>query len=147
MEKAIQTRYRVYCLTTHPSNILMWSHYANSHRRICLEFSCQNVTFSGVLKVSYYDAYPAPTLASDEDNDNIQPQITRGKAWDYEDEYRLIAQEKSGATADDTLVTKNDLLKFPPDALTAVILGCLVEPPVTKQVQQLLARAFILQWH
>ena len=31
MEAEIAKRYRVFCLTTHPKNILMWSHYAENH--------------------------------------------------------------------------------------------------------------------
>jgi hypothetical protein len=30
---------RIYCLTPHADSILMWSHYADNHKGICLEFS------------------------------------------------------------------------------------------------------------
>src|SRR5580693_3833269 len=34
----ITTRSGVYCLSPDPCNTLMWSHYSQNHRRICLEF-------------------------------------------------------------------------------------------------------------
>ena len=39
MAGSIDEQYRVHCLGPDPKNLLMWSHYADSHRGICLEFS------------------------------------------------------------------------------------------------------------
>jgi hypothetical protein len=32
-------RFRVFCLTTKPTSLLMWAHYANKHKGLCLEFN------------------------------------------------------------------------------------------------------------
>jgi DUF2971 family protein len=37
---------RLYCLTPDPCSTLMWSHYADNHRGICLEFDTANPPFS-----------------------------------------------------------------------------------------------------
>ncbi|MEH6486835.1 MULTISPECIES: DUF2971 domain-containing protein [Pseudomonas] len=34
----VQRGIGVFCVTTIPDNILMWSHYANNHKGVCLEF-------------------------------------------------------------------------------------------------------------
>jgi hypothetical protein len=39
------SKYRIYCLTPCPRSILMWSHYADNHRGICLEFRVRNNVF------------------------------------------------------------------------------------------------------
>ncbi len=127
MAASISGRYKLYCLTTHSSNALMWSHYAAGHSGICLEFSCRNSVFGGALKVEYRDTYPAFPLASDEFEDNISLLMTKARIWSYEDEYRLVAQDANVATGHDTLRTKSSFLKLPPDALTAVIMGCLIK--------------------
>jgi Protein of unknown function (DUF2971) len=128
MAADISERYNVYCLTTHPRNTLMWSHYADRHKGICLEFNCRNLVFGGALRVEYCDTYPVFPIASDEYQDNLLPLITKAKAWAYEDEYRLIAQDAAIATDHHTLRTRNSFLKLPPDALRAVIMGCLIKP-------------------
>jgi hypothetical protein len=41
--------HRLYCLTADPCSMLMWSHYADNHRGICLEFDTANPLFSEAL--------------------------------------------------------------------------------------------------
>src|SRR5205085_3407282 len=82
---SIQDRYRVFCLTTKPTNILMWSHYADNHHGICLQFSCRNSVFLNALKVEYSEAYPLLDLTEDDD---LLPLLAKAVAWSYEDEYR-----------------------------------------------------------
>jgi hypothetical protein len=41
----------------------MWSHYAENHKGICLEFRCDNAVISSALQVEYRDAYPLIDLA------------------------------------------------------------------------------------
>jgi hypothetical protein len=53
------------------------------------------------------------------------PLVTKSAAWAYEDEYRLISQEKSNASPYPTLITENGLLKLPEGSLKAIIIGCL----------------------
>lgn len=35
---------KMYCLTENNANILMWSHYADSHKGICVEYDLKNLT-------------------------------------------------------------------------------------------------------
>jgi len=46
------------CLTEDPANILMWSHYADSHRGCCLQFSAANSIFMSARIVEYPPIYP-----------------------------------------------------------------------------------------
>jgi hypothetical protein len=57
LERAAAIQYRVYCLSTLADVPLMWSHYAQSHLGLCLEFSVQNELFCGALPVVYRDTY------------------------------------------------------------------------------------------
>jgi hypothetical protein len=125
IEADIQKRYRVYCLTTKPADTLMWSHYAKNHTGICLQFRCDNAVLSGALNVIYCETYPLLDLADSNAETVLMPLLAKAKVWTYEDEYRLIAQEKSAPLTSDSLITQNNLLKLPNGALTSIIVGCM----------------------
>ena len=135
----IKKRYRVFCLTTKPSNILMWSHYATNHQGICIEFSCENLVFSGAFKVQYAERYPAFDFMDDSEERVLQPLVWKSDAWAYEDEYRLIAQEFSEGLAP-SLFTFNNYLTLPMAAIRAIILGCLAPESTREAIATILAR-------
>lgn len=81
MEQAIPNQYRVYCLSTHPDSTLMWSHYADSCKGICLEFSAQNELFCRALQVEYVGGYPLFSVSATDDDANLQPLLTKSEVW------------------------------------------------------------------
>jgi len=48
---------RFYCLTPFADNTLMWSHYADNHRGICLEFGKDNPLIEKARPVRYCKRY------------------------------------------------------------------------------------------
>jgi hypothetical protein len=141
MGDEISKRYRVFCLTTHVKNILMWSHYSQNHTGVCFEFSCDNSVFSGAFRVQYSQDYPIFDLTDGADDRVLRPLVTKSSAWTYEDEFRLIAQERAHAIpGTQTLFTDSSFLTLPIGAIKSVILGCLcpaeVELAVRALVQQ-----------
>ena len=46
-------RYRLYCLSTRPDCPLMWGHYADHHRGVCLEFNVRTPDFCSAIEVNY----------------------------------------------------------------------------------------------
>jgi hypothetical protein len=118
------SRYRVYCLGPDVNNLLMWAHYADSHRGVCLEFSLRNEIFCSALSCEYFDEYPLIPLYSNREEDSLRTVLAKAKPWEYESEYRLVAQERGNAIADDTLMTDKNLLQLPMGALQSVIVGC-----------------------
>lgn len=122
---AIAARYRVYCLGPDVDNLLMWSHYADKHRGICIEFSTHNDIMCSPLRVDYFREFPVVRAYSTDGAENLRPLLTKADVWEDEREYRLIAQESGNATNHETLKTNNNLLKLPESALLSVIVGCL----------------------
>jgi hypothetical protein len=112
MGPEIAERYRVYCLGPDSGNLLMWSHYADSHRGTCLEFSTQNEVVCCAQQVEYRGEFPILPLYSDSQDDNLVPLLTKSDVWTYESEYRLVAQERSNRTPHDTLVADKNHLKL-----------------------------------
>jgi hypothetical protein len=137
MTSAIQEQYRIYCLSTHSDSTLMWSHYANNHRGVCLEFKCDNEVFGGAMRVNYIDKYPPLDFTCDP----LLPLITKSSAWSYEDEYRVVALEKfidPSVALPGMIRTKENFLKLPHGALQSVIMGCLIEKDRASQLQQII---------
>ena len=106
---------KVGCLTTKNDNTLMWSHYADKHRGICIEYDIGKINEKYNLiinkvnynmpiitnKVNY--SIPIITNKSIVDNetleiDNIKRLIelfyTKSEEWKYEKEYRILYYDK-----------------------------------------------------
>ena len=81
---------RVCCFTTANDNLLMWSHYANSHTGLCIGFNAKNSPFYVTYKVSYEDdKYPIIKFPIKEAS-IFDPLLNKAKCWVYEEEYRSI---------------------------------------------------------
>jgi Protein of unknown function (DUF2971) len=138
MEQAAFSQYRVYCLSTHAAAPLMWSHYAASHRGLCLEFSVRNVIFCGALPVEYLDNYPELDLSNDDEDASLKTLLTKSSDWCYENEFRLIVAAP-GYASPGVLPTNDNFLTLPPGALRSVIMGCLM-PEKDREIVGSLAR-------
>lgn len=120
----------VTCLTPHPKNLLMWAHYARSHRGICLQFrtSFDPGIFATAIPVEYSDEYPVVHWPSFPLSELRAVMLRKGSNWEYENEYRI-------ATAG---VSKREL-GIAPRALTAIILGCKFPVEERPQLERILA--------
>lgn len=125
MAPAINERYRVYCLGPDVGNLLMWAHYAEDHKGICVEFDLRNDTLCGALKCDYLPAFPVMKLHDNSEAASLSILLSKSDVWQYEQEYRLIAQERAVAIPGaDTLMTDDSLLRLPAMALRAIVAGC-----------------------
>jgi hypothetical protein len=96
-------------------NILMWSHYADNHRGICIELSIERCpTLSQVLPVQYSRTVPRfEFFRSSMKEVGLTTFLTKSEDWSYEREWRLVKVGKSSCN-----------VSFNPAALTGVIFGC-----------------------
>jgi hypothetical protein len=122
-QQAIFERYRVYCLCPNVDSLLMWAHYADRHCGICLEFDVRNETICGAQEVQYFEQFPMTRQYSNDLNENLLPLLAKGKHWEYEHEFRLVAQEERNATEHETLRCSDGHLKLAEGALLSVIVG------------------------
>ncbi len=117
-------RWRIYCLTRHADSLLMWAHYGEKHRGVCLEFDARTEQVGRAYRVLYQDTLP---LIGPDDFSNPQVLadavlLTKSREWAYEDEYRILARDED---ADPTFSvrTARDYLQLTPGALTGIIAG------------------------
>jgi len=57
-QQRMRTEARFFCFCATRDHPLLWSHYANSHRGICIHFGCRTHPFGHSLRVAYDDAFP-----------------------------------------------------------------------------------------
>jgi Protein of unknown function (DUF2971) len=58
INEAIHERYRVFCLSAKSNSVVMWSHYADKHRGLCLEFRTEEEAFNGAYRGRILGAIP-----------------------------------------------------------------------------------------
>lgn len=85
------------CFTTKKDNILMWSHYAQFHKGVVMEFRPSYKPFTkGILKEVNYDSkrfdFSINDYSSNLDMEKLVFSLlaTKGVDWKYEEECRLI---------------------------------------------------------
>lgn len=83
----------VCCFSKNPSNILMWSHYANKHEGVCVKFDTLNSSiFQTATEVSYGSPFlPKYNFFTDSKNEGLHKQIyNKAPDWSYEEEMRIV---------------------------------------------------------
>lgn len=102
-------------LTTDAHNPLMWSHYADEHRGICIQLDA-SCDLRNLLAqpVEYSNTYPvmADIFRPMTERADIVPFLRKSEHWAYEREWRLVDTKHVNAPR-----------SFSPSALTSVIFG------------------------
>lgn len=133
----------ILCLSAQRNNHLMWAHYGDRHRGLVIEVESEGIFPIGddstvhrrLLQVQYsddrplfrYDAVLAPGAYT-----------TKGKAWSYEEEWRVIYHQKEFITR---VVGGRELhlLPLPPENIRTVLLGSKMPDSHRREVRRLLS--------
>lgn len=83
------------CFTTVANNLMMWSHYANSHKGLCLKFDITKdpLFFDDISEVIYTDTFEPieVDLEHGKELENFKSLfLTKSQIWKNEKELRLI---------------------------------------------------------
>lgn len=114
----------VYCLAESPTNLLMWSHYAASYTGICLELDTKDFAF--LSRVEYQEERPVIRWL-----DGLSPWesaqkalFTKSKHWEYEAEWRALANA-------------NHVAKFGPSLVKGIIFGPKCQDETIEKVESI----------
>ncbi|PAJ97707.1 DUF2971 domain-containing protein [Burkholderia ubonensis] len=122
--RAIDDQYRLYCLTPNPLHQLMWAHYGDNHRGVCLEFDARADLLIGAYRVHYTDTLPVQRVYTDEENASLVPIFTKSDVWAYEHEYRLVAEERQQARPHMPNTIESNLHLPRNGTLVGLVIGC-----------------------
>lgn len=119
----------VFSFAGDPRNILMWSHYANNHTGISIQFEVARdlKTLSGAIPVKYSRKYLQVNWVKEFERGMGKVILRKHKGWKYEKERRIIQIGRS-----------HEYLSFDPAAITGIILGCRITEKQTEVVQNLI---------
>jgi hypothetical protein len=128
-------------LTEVPDELLMWAHYAESHRGILLGFDekhaffnrkrSDNDEFNFLRKVIYADLPPAPSALGVDGNALF---ITKGMKWSYEREWRMLAPLEDSSRSVEIAGDTVHLFALPPQALVSVVIGARASAELERSV-------------
>jgi hypothetical protein len=110
----IVSNYGVVSYSLAELNILLYSHYADKHRGMCLEFEVTNFNGTNLKEVKYCTDFKRITFPFDEPQQKEEIEMiltTKSEEWKYEKEYRQIIDHKK------------DYAEYP-GKLVGIIFGC-----------------------
>ena len=135
----IRSTMLVSCFSKNPLSILMWSHYADSHKGICIEYEKPDLPdFVEVkydynrpkIRISRLVSYISAQTILDEDYNNLDsevidemmmPFVAKAKDWEYEQEIRCIVTSNSNSP---NIVSEYDKYFYKMPRPTKIYFGC-----------------------
>ena len=120
-------RVGVLSLSAKFENILLWSHYAQSHTGVCIEFLRSGLLETSALKVHYSADYPeldffkvdgamerGGQVAREAEREAVEKiSLTKSVEWEYESEWRIIDSSRGRGSQ-----------QFPTHLIKRVLFGC-----------------------
>ena len=136
------SNFGVFSVSTKKDNILMWSHYANSHQGFCVGFNLLNITRHTQsdqknsfihLEVAYQKKYPEliPNLENLNINNMFSQFMTKSILWKYEKEWRILTPNKA-----------NFPFQVNNDSFNEIILGMRISKANKEEILEVVKRKF-----
>ncbi len=138
----MKTTTGISCLSESDNSLLMWSHYANNHCGMCVEYELLNINnqvgFSPV-PVIYSDKRSSlcsinpDTIENDTTSVFIKSLTSKSPEWSYEKEWRII-QDEDACGINWNAEKKGALLDM--ICPNSIILGCMAKTEFEKEVRE-----------
>jgi hypothetical protein len=115
LHELVENEIGVLCLSSDPLNILMYSHYADSHQGICLEFTLEKDNIFNPEQVRYAKDFPQLAFGLSQEVHHalaVALIATKSIDWSYEKEYRSLRGGGAG------------IIEIPVNYLSGIIFGC-----------------------
>jgi len=130
------------CLSEEYDSLLMWAHYANNHRGICVEYDLleinKQLTFSPVPMIyserkNYLTSIDQ--ISTDEDTTKVfvESITTKSPEWSYEKEWRIIRDDVACGSAWSPEKRGALLNMISPKS---IILGCMTKSEFAEEVRK-----------
>lgn len=157
-KESFSSTFGILSLTQNPDNLLMWSHYSDSHRGFLIEFNqeadffdqqvSENDTIRKLKKVKYVTKRPhIESLIDIERADEVdymeklidQFFLIKSDVWEYEKEMRMVLPlENSDELWESPTGEKVYLFNIHPNVIKSVVFGSQMEEDGKKKICELL---------
>ncbi|MDR3693055.1 DUF2971 domain-containing protein [Mucilaginibacter sp.] len=101
------------CFSENYNNLLLWAHYSNCHRGVCLEFDLNTMKewYKEIRRVNYQDVMPNINILEVHKEDILSSlPFYKSSHWSYEQEIRIW-------------IKNFGLAPFPMEAITGIVFG------------------------
>jgi hypothetical protein len=150
-EKDNTNNYAVLSLSEVWNNLLMWSHYCDSHRGFVIGLDSnhsffqtrQFKRFSVLTRVKY--SQDRPVVPGLEQEWAALAEIiffTKSRDWAYEKELRMIANPEVADLVKEHLGESIYLYRFPPESIKQVVIGCRAVPDLIVDLTRIIAEQY-----
>jgi hypothetical protein len=125
----LDQKYGLICLTESPDNLLMWSHYGDSHFGVALQFDTSHAFFNHegpeaelfrLAPVEYNDERPILSHSTLHSPVALHRKST---AWSYEREWRMLRHLIEADQKIEAATLPIYLFQIPFEAITGIVLG------------------------
>lgn len=126
-QKATLDAMGVFSASRDPRNELIWTHYADEHRGICIQFATfQDELFLLAKRVAYGKEFPKLLLPAPDGQALQEHYLIKSAAWSYENEWRVVVPLNSCAIA------------LRPATVSGIIIGSRAHPSTIDALDALL---------
>lgn len=134
IKNRLNDEFGILSLAERKDNILMWSHYSDSHKGFCVGLDI-NLLFDSIKgmisRVKYSNDFPLLELFGDPSKTMIELLTTKSKLWKYEKEIRFTKHNAS-----------RQVFKLPKEAYKELIIGMNMPQNESKQIVSLVNKKF-----
>jgi len=116
------------------TNILMWSHYADSHKGFVIEFRADFIEGVKLEKVEYSDSRDFLTFEDIDENNFDRIFFKKSSEWEYEQEYRAVLPLSNANEIHDE---KFHLYKINKSSVNSITFGCAMSEEEKKTIMNL----------
>lgn len=133
LQNATSTTVGVACFTTEADSMLMWSHYGDQHKSVCVGFD-SDVLESAVIRNNeshplYHKLQKVVYTNDRPNNDDRRCFFHKSLKWQYENEYRLISSIKKGQP-----MWGSGVWTIPKESICEIILGAKMHDDIKRMV-------------
>lgn len=136
--------YSLACFSESNENNLMWSHYTDNHKGICVEYSNElieylklNESFFASKTVNYSDIPPAVDSFENNQNQVVKIFFNKQSEWKYEREFRILLRCKN----------QTEFIKIKPEFIKSVYIGSKCDNHISSKIIKLCNMKSIKIYH
>ncbi|MEP7229002.1 MAG: DUF2971 domain-containing protein [Ginsengibacter sp.] len=122
----------VFSLCKNPDNFLLWSHYADAHKGLCIGFNIKDLVthFNGTFeKVTYQRDLPVFKFLENQEETFSKTLATKHIQWDYEKEWRITKINSADQEID-----------IPDTTIAEVYLGAKMDAYTKEKIMKILSK-------
>jgi Protein of unknown function (DUF2971) len=122
----------VCCFTADPLNILMWSHYGDSHNGVCVKINTTDEAFFRETHfVNYSKEYPILLYKNLTKFPLYETLLTKAEIWQYEKEVRVLKWQ-------------NGLFPIDKNCLSEIMLGVKTDQKEVEKIKKIISKKNII---